>query len=155
MQKSEKIKPDIIFTSIFARLFLKKLDDGTYIGPWFMYEPMRRWSDSLPKMVYGERKMICQMPAEYDASIVDNGRTISMREMSTDLRNIPTELIRERAEFFLNFWQYLVLIEQSAHLQTGLTLAEFEHLQWALGSGPWEQDILIKELEIGYADKQD
>lgn len=155
MQKSEKIKPDMIFTAIFVRMFMRRLEDGRYTGPYFMYEPMRRWSDSLPKFIYGERRIVCQMPAEYDATMNFYGKSVSMREMAADLRNIPIEMIQERAEFFHNFWLYIMMIEKGANMQVGLSLEEFEYLQIGVGPGSWEQDVLIREIEIGYADKQD
>lgn len=148
MNRQGKIKPDIIFTSIFARIFLKRLEDGTYIGPWFLLDPMQKWSQSMPKLVHGERKIICQMPAEYDASIEYKGLIISMREMAADITKIPIELIEERAQFFLTFWDYLMMIEQTGHLQGGISMEEFEHLQKALGPGAWEKDIFIKEVRV-------
>lgn len=158
-------KPDIILTSVFARIFLRPLNDGRYTGPAFMYDPMRWWQTDSPKFVYGGRKIICQMPPEYDASISvlppppsiwdmmqstksaphRSNIVLSMREMAKDLRNIPLYLLEQRAEIFHYSWSNVCMYGRAMHQQTGVTQEEFEHMQRAFGPGTWESEVLIDQ----------
>lgn len=159
-------KPDIILTSVFARIFLRPLDDGRYTGPAFMYDPMRWWQTDSPKFVYGGRKIICQMPPEYDASIsvlpppmtmadmvysmqapkqvpLRSKIVLSMREMAKDLRLIPLHVLEQRAEIFHYSWSNISMYGSAMHQQVGVTQEEFEHMQRAFGPGTWEAEVLV------------
>lgn len=159
-------KPDIILTSVFARIFLRPLDDGRYTGPAFMYDPMRWWQTDQPKFVYGGRKIICQMPPEYDASIsvlpppmtmadmvystlhrnekpLRSKIVLSMREMAKDLRLIPLYILEQRAEIFHYSWSNISMYGSAMHQQVGVTQEEFEHMQRAFGPGTWEAEVLV------------
>ena len=156
-------KPDIILTSVFARIFLRPLDDGRYTGPAFMYDPMRWWQTDQPKFVYGGRKIICQMPPEYDASIsvlppppsiwdmMQSAKSaphrsnivLSMREMAKDLRLIPLYILEQRAEIFHYSWSNISMYGSAMHQQVGVTQEEFEHMQRAFGPGTWEAEVLV------------
>lgn len=88
-------KPDLVLTSVFARIFLRPLNDGRYTGPAFMYDPIRWWSgspdvSSAPKFVYGGRKIICQMPPECDASISVLPPPPEIYEMIQNYGRLPT-----------------------------------------------------------------
>lgn len=159
-------KPDIILTSVFARIFMRPLNDGRYTGPAFMYDPMRWWQTDSPKFVYGGRKIICQMPPEYDASIsvlpppmtmadmaylMQSGNdkplrsklVLSMREMAKDLKLIPLYILEQRAELFHYSWSNVTMFGSAMHQQVGITQEEFEHMQRAFGPGAWESEVLV------------
>jgi hypothetical protein len=132
-----------------------------------MYDPMRWWQTDQPKFVYGGRKIICQMPPEYDASIsvlpppmtmadmvysMQSGNdkplrsklVLSMREMAKDLRLIPLYILEQRAEIFHYSWSNISMFGSAMHQQVGVTQEEFEHMQRAFGPGAWESEVLVE-----------
>jgi len=138
--------PDIIISTVFARIFLRLNDSNQYIGPAFMYEPMYWWSEDPPKFIRGGSKIIGYLPPEYEASISIPPLVLSMRETIKDLRIIPIWVLEQRAKDFKYAWSKLSMFGDVLNQQVGVTQSEFEHLQIAFGPGIWESEILITGL---------
>lgn len=137
------IKPNLIITSIFAKLFFKPLIGGTqYIAPGFMYESMSWWQNCPPKLIYGGKKIVCSIPPDCDAFIEIQSKPLTMNEMFSSLTVIPISELRKVKEAFLWAW---MMVEQLGYsnMQAGISISEFEHLQNAFGPGSWEQEIRI------------
>ena len=142
-------EPDIVVSAIFMRLFYKKLEHGRYVAPSFLFPTAEYWSNSMPKFVYGKRKIVTTLPLECDASIlVQRGpevHTISMKEMILDVRKIPFEMLQSRSEIFKSSWEHVLLYTDAEKKQAGITEAEFNYLYTAFGPGAWCSEVLIKE----------
>ena len=76
---------------------------------------------------------------------MDHDYPTSISNILYDLKEIPKDVIAARASRILSALDTLIVFEVESHIQDGISSSEMEHLQWALGHGPWEKLIFIKE----------
>lgn len=142
-------EPDLIVSALFMRIFYKKLEHDQYIAPSFLYPTAEYWTNTAPKMVYGQRKFISVLPLECDASLlVDRGHekyTVSMKEMARDLRRIPFDQLQARSQMFKSSWDHVMTFTDGERMQAGVTEDEFNYLYSAIGPGAWCAEVLIKD----------
>ena len=142
-------QPDLIVSAIVMRIFYKKLPHGQYIAPSFLYPTAEYWTNTAPKLVYGQRKMISVMPMECDAAVlVEYGGqkySVAMSDMAQNLLMVPFDKLHERADMFKSTWEHIMTFTDGIRMQAGLTEAEFNYLYSAIGPGAWCNEVLIKE----------